>query len=99
MSERCDRYQISRLTGYKWVDGIEAEGLKVFEGLAFQACRGHRLIAPFLLDEGEVPGGNRNTLQDHGVHVAATWSGQSDRVDSDTLRAPLKPGAAEPASR
>jgi hypothetical protein len=28
MSELCDRYQISRPTGYKWVDRIEAEGLK-----------------------------------------------------------------------
>jgi hypothetical protein len=26
MSELCDRYQISRPTGYKWVDRIEAEG-------------------------------------------------------------------------
>jgi transposase-like protein len=28
MSELCDRYQISRPTGYKWVDRIESEGLK-----------------------------------------------------------------------
>jgi transposase InsO family protein len=28
MSELCDRYQISRPTGYKWVDRIEREGLK-----------------------------------------------------------------------
>jgi transposase-like protein len=28
MSELCDRYQISRPTGYKWVDRIENEGLK-----------------------------------------------------------------------
>jgi transposase len=31
MSELCDRYQISRPTGYKWVDRIEAEGLKAVE--------------------------------------------------------------------
>ncbi len=28
MSELCDRFQISRPTGYKWVDRIEQEGLK-----------------------------------------------------------------------
>ena len=28
MSELCDRYQISRPTGYKWVDRIENDGLK-----------------------------------------------------------------------
>lgn len=28
MSELCGRYQISRPTGYKWVDRIEQEGLK-----------------------------------------------------------------------
>ena len=28
MSELCDRYQISRPTGYKWIDRIEIEGLK-----------------------------------------------------------------------
>ncbi len=28
MSELCARYQISRPTGYKWIDRIEAEGLK-----------------------------------------------------------------------
>ncbi len=28
MSELCDRYQISRPTGYKWVDRIESNGLK-----------------------------------------------------------------------
>ncbi len=28
MSELCGRYQISRPTGYKWVDRIEVEGLK-----------------------------------------------------------------------
>jgi len=31
MSELCDRYQISRPTGYKWIDRIEAEGLKAVE--------------------------------------------------------------------
>ncbi|MBW2230788.1 MAG: helix-turn-helix domain-containing protein [Deltaproteobacteria bacterium] len=31
MSELCDRYQISRPTGYKWADRIEAEGLKAVE--------------------------------------------------------------------
>jgi transposase len=31
MSELCARYQISRPTGYKWVDRIEAEGLKAVE--------------------------------------------------------------------
>ncbi|MEC4687141.1 MAG: IS481 family transposase [Nitrospirota bacterium] len=31
MSELCDRYQISRPTGYKWVDRIEAEGLKAVD--------------------------------------------------------------------
>ena len=31
MSELCDRYQISRPTGYKWVDRIEAESLKAVE--------------------------------------------------------------------
>ena len=31
MSELCGRYQISRPTGYKWVDRIEAEGLKAVE--------------------------------------------------------------------
>ena len=28
MSELCGRYQISRPTGYKWIDRIETEGLK-----------------------------------------------------------------------
>ncbi len=28
MSELCARYQISRPTGYKWIDRIEVEGLK-----------------------------------------------------------------------
>ena len=28
MSELCDRYQVSRPTGYKWIDRIETEGLK-----------------------------------------------------------------------
>jgi len=28
MSELCDRYQISRPTGYRWVDRIENEDLK-----------------------------------------------------------------------
>ncbi|MCH7869991.1 MAG: IS481 family transposase [Myxococcales bacterium] len=28
MSELCDRYQISRPTGYKWIDRIEREGLE-----------------------------------------------------------------------
>ena len=31
MSELCDRYQISRPTGYKWIDRIETEGLKAVE--------------------------------------------------------------------
>jgi transposase len=31
MSELCDRYPISRPTGYKGVDRIEAEGLKAGE--------------------------------------------------------------------
>jgi transposase len=31
MSEVCDRYQISRPTGYKWIDRIEIEGLKAVE--------------------------------------------------------------------
>jgi transposase len=31
MSELCDRYQISRPTGYKWVDRIEALGLEAVE--------------------------------------------------------------------
>jgi transposase len=31
MSELCDRYQISRPTGYKWIDRIEIEGLKAVE--------------------------------------------------------------------
>ncbi len=31
MSELCDRYQTSRPTGYKWIDRIEAEGLKAVE--------------------------------------------------------------------
>ena len=31
MSELCDRYQISRPTGYKWIDLIETEGLKAVE--------------------------------------------------------------------
>jgi len=31
MSELCDRYQISRPTGYEWVDRIEAEGLKAVD--------------------------------------------------------------------
>jgi transposase-like protein len=28
MSELCDRYQVPRPTGYKWVERIENEGLK-----------------------------------------------------------------------
>ena len=32
MSELCDRFQISRPTGYKWVERIEKEGLKAVEG-------------------------------------------------------------------
>ncbi len=31
MSELCDRYQISRPSGYKWIDRIETEGLKAVE--------------------------------------------------------------------
>jgi len=31
MSELCDRYQISRPSGYKWIDRIEAEGPKAVE--------------------------------------------------------------------
>jgi len=31
MSELCDRYQISRPTGYKWIDRLETEGLKAVE--------------------------------------------------------------------
>ncbi len=31
MSELCDRYQISRPTGYKWIDRIETEGLKAVD--------------------------------------------------------------------
>ncbi len=31
MSELCDRFQISRPTGYKWVERIEQEGLKAVE--------------------------------------------------------------------
>jgi transposase-like protein len=31
MSELCGRYQISRPTGYKWVDRIEMEGLKAVD--------------------------------------------------------------------
>ena len=31
MSELCARYQISRPTGYKWIDRIEAEGLKAVD--------------------------------------------------------------------
>ncbi|MBW2287318.1 MAG: helix-turn-helix domain-containing protein [Deltaproteobacteria bacterium] len=31
MSELCGRYQISRPTGYKWGDRIEAEGLKAVD--------------------------------------------------------------------
>ena len=33
MSELCDRYQISRPTGYKWVDRIETEGLKAVDDM------------------------------------------------------------------
>jgi len=29
MSELCIRYQISRPTGYKWIDRLETEDLKV----------------------------------------------------------------------
>jgi transposase-like protein len=29
MSELCSRYQISRPTGYKWIDRLETEDLKV----------------------------------------------------------------------
>ena len=31
MSEWCDRYQISRPTGYKWIDRLETEGLKAVD--------------------------------------------------------------------
>lgn len=31
MSELCDGYQVSRPTGYKWIDRIETEGLKAVE--------------------------------------------------------------------
>ncbi len=31
MSELCDRYQISRPSGYKWIDRIETEGLKAVD--------------------------------------------------------------------
>ena len=31
MSELCDRYQISRPTGYKWIDRLETEGLKAVD--------------------------------------------------------------------
>ncbi len=34
MSELCDRYQISRPTGYKWIDRIETEGLKAVDDRA-----------------------------------------------------------------
>jgi transposase-like protein len=34
MSELCGRYQISRPTGYKWVDRIELEGLKAVDDFA-----------------------------------------------------------------
>jgi len=40
MSELCDRYQISRPTGYKWVDRIENEGLKA-------ATEQHSSIVPW----------------------------------------------------
>ena len=36
MSELCDRYQISRPTGYKWVDRIEA-GEKPSSGACVRA--------------------------------------------------------------
>ena len=28
MSELCERYQVSRPTGYKWIDRIEQAGIK-----------------------------------------------------------------------
>ncbi len=31
MSELCDRYRISRPTGYKWIDRLETEGLKAVD--------------------------------------------------------------------
>jgi len=56
MSELCDRYQISRPTGYKWIDRIEAEGLKAVEGSG--AC------APFFPDlEGRVRAGSGTESQ------------------------------------
>jgi hypothetical protein len=54
MIELCDRYQISRPTGYKWVDRIENEGLKTVKdsssvhGVGLFACepiRRHEVVA------------------------------------------------------
>ena len=44
MSELCGRYQISRPTGYKWIDRIEAEGLKAVEDRS-RAPNRHGLMA------------------------------------------------------
>jgi hypothetical protein len=41
MSELCGRYQISRPTGYKWVDRIETEDLKAVDDLLFFVGLGH----------------------------------------------------------
>jgi putative transposase len=45
MSELCDRDQISRPTGYKWIDRIEAEGLKAVDVRVRRASPGPRAEA------------------------------------------------------
>ena len=42
MSELCERYGISRKTGYKWMNRFNQEGL---EGLEDRSRRPHRMIA------------------------------------------------------
>jgi transposase-like protein len=77
MSELCDRYQISRPTGYKWVDRIENESLKAVKDRS-RAPFGHpnripeRVEREILAPSSEVWLGRHEASTDHRKK-ASTW--------------------------
>ncbi len=71
MSELCDRYPISRPTGYKWVDRIEAE-VRGARGGTFPFDRQPQADAPWMQPEQ-----SRRTY-DHWIREAIVESGNRD---------------------
>ena len=49
MTERCERFRISRKTGYKWVERFEVEGTQGLEERSCARARG-ALVAPRKID-------------------------------------------------